>query len=478
MSANEKPSDFTGSAQKAFRDPRLQAALTKLQSEFRHDRSAMRGRLPEFDKLCEQARVIKDHALDHLDSYLEQFETNVRNNGGTVHWCADAESACRTILEICNYAKTKKIAKGKSMVSEEIGLNDFLHKNGIRPVETDLGEYILQLRKERPSHVVMPAIHLDANQIGAVFRDEHVDLPSARDLNDPDRLLAEARAMLRQEFLTADVGITGANFLVAETGSIVLVTNEGNGDLVHTLPNTHIVLAGIEKVVPLLADAFALVRVLARSATTQEITSYTSVISGPRRSDEIDGPQSFHVVLVDNGRSTMLGNEFSDVLRCIRCGACQSLCPVYGAVGGHAYGAVYAGPIGAVLTPNLIGVKQAKPLPEASSFCGKCQDVCPVGIPLPNLMRRWRAKIFDDNTIPSAGRRWIKIWAYVASRPNIYRALQRIGVLAISLLGRRSGKLRRLPLASAWTTTRDLPAPQGGTFLTQWRHEAGKRMGS
>jgi len=463
------PSAFTANARLALDDAILQRALGKLQGDFRRDRASMLSRLPEFEALREQARAIKDHALDHLDEYLEQFEERVVARGGAVHWCEDAAAARETILRLCRESGGSRIVKGKSMVSEEIGLNDYLGQNGLDPIETDLGEYILQLRHERPSHVVMPAIHLNARQVGDAFREGHTDLAASRNLDDPDDLLAEARARLRQKFLDADVGITGANFLVAETGSIVLVTNEGNGDLVHTLSGIHIVLAGIEKIVPTLSDAFALVRVLARSATTQEITSYTSVVTGPRQAGDTDGPAAFHVVLVDNGRSLLLGGAFRDVLRCIRCGACQSLCPVYGAVGGHAYGAVYAGPIGSVLTPALAGLRAAKSLPEASSFCGQCQDVCPVHIPLPALLRRWREKIFDDPALSDTTRRLMKIWAFAARRPGLYRLFQRPGVALLALLGRKAGFVRQLPLAGGWTGARDLPAPQGGTFMSQWR---------
>lgn len=466
------PAQFVGNAARALDDATLQRALGKLQTEFRADRAAMRARLPEFDVLRDQATAIKDHALDHLDTYLEQFEKNVQARGGMVHWCRNGAEANDTILALCRDAGADRVAKGKSMVSEEIELNEFLGRNGIDPIETDLGEYILQLRRERPSHVVMPAIHLNARQVGETFRDNHGDHDPARALDDPDILLAEARATLRQHFLEADVGITGANFLVAESGSVVLVTNEGNGDLVHTLPRTHIVLAGIEKIVPTLADAFSLVRVLARSATTQEITSYTSVISGPRRAAEADGPDAFHVVLLDNGRSDLLRGPFRDVLRCIRCGACQSLCPVYGAVGGHGYGAVYAGPIGAVLTPSLAGLSEAHHLPEASSFCGQCEAVCPVRIPLPDLMRRWREKIFRDPSIASRGRPWIRLWALVARQPILYRLLQRAMVAGLSCLGRFRN---RLPLAGGWTEGRDLPPPQGGTFVGSYGRQRRRR---
>jgi L-lactate dehydrogenase complex protein LldF len=277
--------------------------------------------------------------------------------------------------------------------------------------------------------------------------------------------------MLRRSFFSAEVGITGANFLIAESGSSVIVTNEGNGDLTQTLAGTHIVLASIEKVVPNLEDAMTLVRVLARSATAQEITTYTTLSTGPRRGDDADGPKAFHVVLVDNGRSDLLGGDFREILRCIRCGACQSLCPVYGAVGGHAYGWVYAGPVGAVLTPALVGLEEGRHLPEASSFCGACESVCPVRIPLPALMRKWRERAFERKIAPAAGRRAYRTWAWFARRPALYRIAARISIGALGAAGRRRGRFRSLPFAQGWTATRDFPAPQGRTFMDQWaRH--------
>ena len=321
----------------------------------------------------------------------------------------------------------------------------------------------------------MPAIHLDAARIGDDFRDSHRELDPDR-LLDADAILAEARALLRSRFLEAEVAITGANMLVAETGSIVLVTNEGNGDLAHTLAPVHIALASIEKIAPTVEDALALVRVLARSATTQEITSYTTFVTGPRRPDEIDGAREFHVVLVDNGRSRLLGGPFRDILRCIRCGACQSLCPVYGAVGGHAYGWVYAGPVGAVLTPALIGIDKAVHLPAASTLCGQCEAVCPVRIPLPTLLRRWREQAFA-RAVSGPTERWLtRLWAVLACRPALYRPLLRAGVALLAVLGRRRGRFRRLPFAGRWTAARDFPAPQGGTFVERW-HKANRDWG-
>ncbi len=459
---------FPDNAARAVGDPVLQASLSKLQREFRTDRDAMLSRLPEFDALCDAARVIKDRSLAHLGAYLETFEERVIARGGHVHWCRDAAEARDAVLGICREAGAKTVVKGKSMISEEIALNAHLADAGITPVETDLGEYILQLRGETPSHIVMPAIHLNAGQVGDAFRAGHADLDPARPLDDPALLLEEARAKLRDSFLCADVGITGANFLIAETGSAVIVTNEGNGDLTMTLPPVHIVLASIEKIVPTVADAFTLIRLLARSATGQEITCYTTFATGPRRDGDPDGPEEFHVVLLDNGRADLLAGAFRDALRCIRCGACQSVCPVYGAIGGHAYGWVYGGPIGAVLTPALLGIGNAHHLPDASSLCGACADVCPVGIALPDLLRRWRMAAHDARVTGSRGRLGIALWAWVARRPALYRILARAAIAALTRMGRRRGRFRRLPLAGGWTGSRDFPAPEGGTFIDRW----------
>lgn len=465
--------EFSRNAARAQADADLQAALEKLQRDTRTSRPAVTGRLPEFEDLRDRAVAIKNHTLAHLDHYLEQFEANVIDAGGKVHWCSDADGARETILQICRDADARRVGKGKSMVSEEIHLNDHLIENGLDVVETDLGEYILQLREETPSHVVMPAIHLKKEQIADTFREHHTTLDPDRPLDEPKHMTAEARTRLREKFLAADVGITGANMLIAETGSVVVVTNEGNGDLTQTLPRIHIVLATIEKAVPSIEDALSIVRILARSATGQEITCYTTFATGARRAGDLDGPEEFHVVLMDNGRTKLLESGFRDVLRCIRCGACQSACPVYGAVGGHAYGGVYGGPIGAVLTPALDGIDKAWTLPEASSFCGSCEAVCPMRIPLPDLMRRWREIAHREKLNKAATRRGLAIWAWAAKRPKLYRAGARFAVAALRLLGRRKGRFQSLPLAGGWTAMRDLPAPEGGTFVDRWHRERG-----
>ncbi len=307
------------------------------------------------------------------------------------------------------------------MIAEEIGLNQHLERHGIVPIETDLGEYIIQLRDEPPSHLIAPAIHLTREQIAETFRTAHRTLDPARPLAEPRQLCDEARAVLRGRFLAADVGITGANFLVAETGSGIIVTNEGNGDLTQTLPRVHIVLASLEKLVPTFEDAATLLRLLARSATGQEFSAYTTISTGPRREHDPDGPQEYHVVLLDNGRTGLLGGEFRDMLRCIRCAACINHCPVYAAIGGHAYGWVYPGPMGAVLTPSLIGIEEASALPNASTLCGRCESVCPVKIPLPKLLRHWREREFEARLNPPAWRAGLALWAWLAQRPVLYR---------------------------------------------------------
>ncbi len=353
---------------------------------------------------CAIAPATSRTTLAHLDLYLETYEARVLASGGVVHWAETAEHARDIILDICRKANARTVTKGKSMITEEIGLNDFLEKNDIRPVETDLGEYIIQLRGEHPSHIIAPAVHLNKEQVEADFRRVHAHLPDHRDLSEPEALLGEARRVLRSQYFEADVGITGANFLVAETGTSIIVTNEGNGDLTQILPKVHVVVASIEKIVPTLEDVSQILRVLARSATGQEMSVYTTLSTGPRRKSDVDGPEQYHVVLLDNGRSSMLGTEFQEMLRCIRCGACMNHCPVYHAVGGHAYGWVYPGPMGAVLTPSLIGVDKGGHLPNASTFCGRCESVCPMKIPLPKMMRHWREREFERGLNPATQR--------------------------------------------------------------------------
>ncbi len=465
--------EFTANARAGLANPNLQQALQIMtRSGFPLRRREVVARLPEFEALRDVGRDIKEHTLAHLDFYLELYEQNVVASGGEVHWARTPEEAREAVLNICRGVGAKTVTKGKSMIAEEIGLNDFLEKSGITPVETDLGEYIIQLRHEPPSHLIAPAMHLVKGQVADTFRGAHHALDPNRPLGEARELCDEARALLRPKFLAADVGITGANFLIAETGSSIIVTNEGNGDLTQTLPRVHIVMASLEKLVPTFEDAATLLRLLARSATGQEFSSYTTVSTGPRRSGDLDGPEAYHVVLLDNGRSHMLGGEFNDMLRCIRCGACMNHCPVYAAVGGHAYGWVYPGPMGAVLTPSLIGIDEAAALPNASTLCGRCESVCPVKIPLPKMLRHWRENEFSKRLTPPVWRTGLSLWSWVARHPALYHRMTEIACRALGWAGGRRGHFRSLPLAAGWTGVRDLPAPEGRSFHSFWAERA------
>ncbi len=462
---------FHENVDKALHDADLQTALHRVDKNFAARRTAAVTAMPEFEALRDEAVRIKDHTLDHLDLYLETFEENVIASGGQVHWAATPEDARQIILDLCQTAGARTVTKGKSMIAEEVALNPFLEQHGITPVETDLGEYIIQLADEPPSHIIGPAIHKTKEQVSDLFATHHEKLGKTKRLTEGSDLVAEARDVLRPRYLEADVGITGANFLIAETGTSVIVTNEGNGDLTQQLPRMHIVIASLEKIVPTLEDASTILRVLARSATGQQMSVYTTFSTGPRRADDPDGPDAYHVVLLDNGRSKLLGTAFRDILRCIRCGACFNHCPVYASIGGHAYGWVYSGPMGAVLTPTMIGIEEAHHLPSATPFCGRCEAVCPMRIPLPKMMRHWREQAFDKKLDPARQRVALRVWAWVAQRPALYRRLTGLAVRYLAWRGRPLGRLRDLPLAGGWTDSRDLPAPQGQTFSAQWARQ-------
>ncbi|MCP5141173.1 MAG: lactate utilization protein [Chromatiales bacterium] len=465
------PIEFRSQAEAALRDDTLQAALKRARSGFVDKRAKAVAALPEFELLRAEASAIRADALNRLPTLLEEFEAGVIAAGGQVHWAIDAAEARKIVLDIARCHESCRIAKGKSMVAEEIGLNPALEDAGINVVETDLGEYIIQLAQEPPSHIVAPAIHKTREQVAALFARHHERAELLTELTGIPELVDEARRVLRETFLSADVGITGANFLVADSGSTVLVTNEGNGDLCSTLPKTHIVLAGIEKVVPSMTEVSTLLRVLARSATGQPLTTYTSVFTGPRRAGEDFGPEEFHVVLVDNGRAAMLGSEFRDMLRCIRCGACMNHCPVYGAIGGHAYGWVYPGPMGQVLTPWLLGPERAPDLAHACTMNGHCAQVCPVGIPLPDLIRAMRVREHESH-VNHVAERWVfRQWAWWAKRPRLYGWALRKKARWLRRLARPGGALRKLPVWSGWFRSRDLPTPQGRTLRDLMREK-------
>src|SRR5881394_2039618 len=383
--------EFLQASEEALADPRLQQILGQLGDTLgRRNREAWAA-LPNSDLIRERARAIKDQTLAELDKHLESLERSVIDRGGQVHSADDGAEACRIIVDLIRQQQATKVVKSKSMTSEEIHLNHALEAAGIEAVETDLGEYIIQLAHHRPSHIVAPAIHLSPEQIAEILsKPAGQRLPAER-----EALAGFARQALRRKFAEAEVGISGANFAIAETGSIVLVTNEGNGRLTCALPKYHIAIMGIEKVIPRLADLPCFLKVLARAATGQKLSIYTQIITGARREGELDGAEEFHLVILDNGRTRILGSPLRESLFCIRCGACLNACPIYRSVGGHAYGGVYAGPIGAVLTPLYDGLSANHHLPNASSLCGACQAACPVKIQIPQMLIQLREQLHD-----------------------------------------------------------------------------------
>ena len=427
---------------------------------FAEKRAAAVAQLDIFEALRDAGKDIRNRGLENLDAYLIKFEEAATARGTVVHWAETAEDVNRIVIEIAQANGVKKIVKSKSMVSEESGLNHALEAVGIQAIETDLGEYIVQLAKEPPSHLIAPAIHKSKEDVAELFQQHH-NLPYKLDIPD---LTKEARQILRPHFLSADMGISGGNFLIAETGSVALVTNEGNGRMVTTAPKIHVAITGIEKVLPTLDDLATIMRLLPRSATGQSISNYVTVLTGPKAKDDSDGPEQSHVILVDSGRSAMLGTAMQEALRCIRCGACMNHCPVYQNIGGHSYGWVYPGPIGAVLTPNFVGLKNALDLPQAATLCNACGVVCPVKIPLPDLMRHLREKQIEQNLRPFGERLSIKLWRYVALRPGLYVFATKLATRFGKLLGGSEGVIHRLPRLDGWTKGRDMPAPTGKTF--------------
>lgn len=465
---------FKENAAASLQDQHLKSAMEGLKGGMISRRQEMVDGLAEFEDLRERGREIKDHVLAHLDLYLEEFADRCEAAGGHVHWCSTAEDARSAILKICRDAGAKTVTKGKSMIAEEIHLNQFFEENDIQPVETDLGEYIVQLAEEVPSHIIAPAIHKTKDQVSDLFQHHHRETNAGIRLTEPHDLINEAREILRDKYFAAEVGITGANFLVAETGTSVIVTNEGNGDLTQSLAKVHIVVTSIEKVVPTLDDMSVFLRLLARSATGQEFSAYTTLSTGPKRPGDPDGPESYHVILLDNGRTSMLGSEFQEMLRCIRCGACMNHCPVYQSVGGHAYGAVYVGPMGSVLSPSLFGLEYARHLPNASTFCGRCESVCPVKIPLPKMMRLWRDRDHEQKLSPATERFGLGVWAWLVKRPALYHMVTSIAMWCLAKYSGKRGYLSKLPLAKGWTQSRELAAPEGPTFRQMWKQKKRK----
>jgi L-lactate dehydrogenase complex protein LldF len=452
---------FREKSREAIASPLLARALKNATDKFIAGRLGTLPKLGTPDKLKDEARAIKVRCIAKLDKLITQFTYSYRARGGQVHFAADAAEARQILLSIARDNAVKLVAKSKSMATEEIELNHFLEGEGIRVVETDLGEYIIQLAKEKPSHIITPAIHKTKEQVSTLF---HEKLGTPETSHIPE-MTQTAKRVLRDVFLKADMGVTGANFAVAETGTLTLVTNEGNGRMVTSLPRVHVAVVGVEKIVETLADVPPLLKVLPASATGQKITVYFSILSGPRRPGETDGPEQSHVILLDNGRVDMLGSDYRESLYCIRCGACLNVCPVYQAVGGHSYGGTYPGPIGAVVTPLLHDedAKYPTALPQASSLCGACRDACPVKIDLPRMLVSLRR---DGVKHPSGGfLAWITgaleslafwVWAWATSSPARFHLMARVVRILLGIPGMKSF-VKLFPPASGWGMARELP---------------------
>jgi L-lactate dehydrogenase complex protein LldF len=464
---------FLDKAHTALTNTDLQERMQFLGRVLADSRGQGIAQLGNFEEVRAHYRRVKDHTLENLEHYLKRFEEQVQTNGGKVHWARDSAELNATVLEICQQAEARRIGKGKSMITEETGLTAHLESAGMEVTETDLGEYIIQVAKESPSHIVGPAFHKSEQEIRELFFAQHK--LGDRELAKPADMVQEARTVLREKFLQAEVGIIGANALIAETGHTMLVTNEGNGDLVSSLPRVHIVCASIEKVLPRLEDATVLARLLARSAIGTAISSYTSFYSGPRREDDVDGPLEFHVVLLDNRRSDIIGSNYQSMLSCMRCGACLNHCPIYINAGGHAYGWVYPGPMGSVLTPLLTSLEESSDLPNACTSCGRCAEVCPAEIPLPDLLRDLRAEEKEQKLSPLRWRLGLKLHGWLARNPRLYQWTTGMGIAVMHRLGRKRGAFASLGIANGWTQERDFPAPQGPTFMSQWRKQGGSR---
>ena len=466
---------FKERAHVKLHDARLQDNLKKMQGKFVAKRRASLVELDDFEGTRDAGKAIRNRALENLDAWLELFEKNAAARGATVLWAQTPAEVNALVLEIAARHKVRKIIKSKSMVSEESALDHAIEAAGLTVVETDLGEYILQINDyEPPSHIIGPALHKSKEEVADLFHQKH-GTPRKTVIED---LCLEARGVLRQHYLTADMGISGGNFFVAETGSVVLVTNEGNATLTTTLPKVHVAISGIEKIVPTLEDVATLMRLLPRSATGQSISNYVDILTGPKGEGEFHGPEHMYFILVDSGRTAILDSEVREALRCIRCGACMNHCPVYQNVGGHAYGWVYPGPIGSILTPMYVGLDKAQELPAASTMCNQCGVVCPVRIPLPDLQRKLREQAFAQGLRPWYERAGFRTWAWFARRPALYALASRVGARVLKAMGGRDRVIRRLPVFGGWTDGRDMPAPAGRTFRELYRaRQAGSGAG-
>jgi L-lactate dehydrogenase complex protein LldF len=460
---------FPMAAKTALGDTQLRKNVRHATDVIQAKRARVVAEMPDWQDLRESGKQIRQHTMENLDFYLEEFEANCTRAGGVVHWARDAEEARRIVVDLVKASGSDEVIKIKSMTTEEIQLNSALEAAGIHPFETDLAELIIQLGQDRPSHIVVPVLHKNRHEIREIFR-QKMNLP---DLGDQPHDLADAaRVFLREKFLRVKTGVSGANFLIAETGGVCIVESEGNGRMCLTLPETLIAVAGIDKVIPRYQDLEVFLQLLPRSATGERMNPYTSIWTGV---DVADGPRTFHVVLMDNARTEILADkEARQTLNCIRCAACQNACPVYRQTGGHAYGSVYAGPIGAILTPQLQEMHHAQSLPYASSLCGACYEVCPVKINIPEVLIHLRNKVVKQNSAGVAGffdieAGAMKAMAMIFRSERRFRAAQRMGRIAESPIAGRDGWIRWLPgMLGGWTQVRDLQEMPKETFRDWW----------
>ncbi len=464
---------YVSKSRQAIADKRLQGALTSVQSRLGPTTQRMYAALPEGPGIRQQAHEIRRLAIDNLDILLEKLADQVSANGGTVYFARDAAEAVAYCLAVARKYHVKSVVKGKSMVTEEVGLNAAFEAEGISVAETDLGEYIIQLAGEKPSHIIAPAIHKTRDQVGRLFSEKlGIDYTA-----DPAALTRAARAALRKKFLTADMGVTGCNLACAETGHITTVSNEGNIRMASTLPRVHVAFMGMERVVATLRDHDILFRLLSRGAAAQKLGGYVSYVGGPGPADYPDGPQAFHLIIIDNGRSRILADPaFREMLCCIRCSACLNVCPVYGKIGGHSYGSPYSGPVGAVITPLLAGLNRAKDLCLGETLCGACKTACPVDIDLPRMLRELRYRLaegdaaWDTTPVSKPEKYAMDAFAWLVNHPAAYRAALYSASRLQSLAGPKAVPVNRLPGALAgWTQSRTLRKISKQPFRSRWK---------
>ncbi|WP_318482788.1 LutB/LldF family L-lactate oxidation iron-sulfur protein [Photobacterium leiognathi] len=451
-----------------MKDESMRAAVANAQERMFKNRAIAAEKLGNWEEWREMGMDIRNHVLENLDYYLQQLSDNVEKNGGHVYFAATAEDATNYIEKIIQQKNAKKVVKSKSMVTEEIGMNHVIQRNNCEVIETDLGEYILQVDDcDAPSHIVVPALHKNRTQIRDVFNKKL----GYEGSSDPEEMTRFVREHIRHDFLEAEIGITGCNFAIAESGTVTLVTNEGNARLATSLPKTHIAVMGMERIVPTFEEFDIVASLLCRSAVGLPLTGYVTALTGPREEGNCDGPEEFHLVIVDNGRSKILGSQFRSILRCVRCAACVNTCPAYRHIGGQSYGSIYSGPIGAVLSPLLGGYEDFKDLPNACSLCRACHDVCPVKIPLSDLLLKHRQIMGEEKITDPMERASVSGFSFVNAHPALWDKTVKIGAIVAGKLIKDGQLPFKVGLLNAWTQTRDLPTPSGESFRSWFKNK-------